>query len=53
MQGGRGGLVEASSKMDIHEFRVFMTMLTIVLPEDNDFAEYELRTKDIIRLFSL
>lgn len=53
MQGGRGGLVEASSKMDIHEFRVFMTMLTLVLPEDNDFAEYELRTKDIIRLFSL
>lgn len=53
MQGGKNGLVEASSKMDIHELRVFMTMLTMVLPEDQDFAEYELKTKDIIKLFSL
>lgn len=39
--------------MDIHELRVFMTMLTMVLPDDQDFAEYELRTKDIIKLFAL
>ena len=45
--------MEASSKMDIHEFRVFMTMLTMVLPEDEDFTEYEIKTKDIIKLFSL
>jgi plasmid replication initiation protein len=53
MQGGKRGLVEATSKMDIQEFRVFMTMLTLVLPEDVDFVEYEIRTTDIIRLFSL
>ncbi|HEV7347380.1 replication initiation protein [Telluribacter sp.] len=53
MQGGKRGLVEATSKMDIHEFRVFMTMLTMVLPEDHDFVEYEIRTQDILKLFSL
>jgi plasmid replication initiation protein len=53
MQGGNRGLVEATSKMDIHEFRVFMTMLTMVLPEDKDFEEYEIRTQDILKLFSL
>ncbi|MBU1822034.1 MAG: replication initiation protein [Bacteroidetes bacterium] len=53
MQGGNRGLVEATSKMDIHEFRVFMTMLTMVLPEDKDFEEYEIRTQDIIKMFSL
>lgn len=53
MQGGNRGLVEATSKMDIHEFRVFMTMLTMVLPEDKDFVEYEIKTHDIIKLFSL
>ncbi|TDB59529.1 replication initiation protein [Arundinibacter roseus] len=53
MQGGNRGLVEATSRMDIHEFRVFMTMLTMVLPEDKDFEEYEIRTQDVIKLFSL
>jgi plasmid replication initiation protein len=53
MQGGKAGLVEATSKMDIHEFRVFTTMLTMVLPDDEDFVEYEIRTQDIIKLFSL
>ena len=53
MQGGKTGLVEATSKMDIHEFRVFMAMLTMVLPDDDDFIEYELRTQDIIKLYSL
>lgn len=53
MQGGKTGLVEATSKMDIHEFRVFMALLTMVLPDDDDFIEYELRTQDIIRLYSL
>lgn len=53
MQGGKTGLVEATSKMDIHEFRVFMTMLTMVLPDDEDFVEYEIRTQDIIKLYSL
>jgi plasmid replication initiation protein len=53
MQGGKTGLVEATSKMDINEFRVFMTMLTMVLPDDEDFIEYEIRTQDIIKLYSL
>lgn len=53
IQGGKSGLVEATSKMDIHEFRVFATMLTMVLPEDEDFTTYELRVQDIIKLFSL
>ena len=53
MQGGKAGLVEATSKMDINEFRVFMTMLTMVLPDDEDFIEYEIRTQDVIKLYSL
>ncbi|WP_028523278.1 replication initiation protein [Runella limosa] len=53
IQGGKSGLVEATSKMDIHEFRVFATMLTMVLPDDEDFTTYELRVQDIIKLFSL
>ncbi|MDH4461933.1 MAG: replication initiation protein [Flectobacillus sp.] len=53
MQGGKTGLVETTSKMDINEFRVFMTMLTMVLPDDEDFIEYEIRTQDIIKLYSL
>lgn len=53
IQGGKSGLVEATSKMDIHEFRVFATMLTMVLPEDEDFTTYELRVQDIIKLFAL
>ena len=53
MQGGKTGLVEATSKMDIHEFRVFMALLTMVLPDDDDFIEYELRTQDILKLYSL
>lgn len=39
--------------MDIHEFRVFMALLTMVLPDDDDFIEYELRTQDILKLYSL
>lgn len=53
IQAGKAGLVEATSKMDIHEFRVFATMLTMVLPEDEDFCEYEIRVQDIMKLFSL
>lgn len=53
LQGGKEGLVEATSKMDIQEFRVFATMLTMVLPDDEDFTEYEIRVQDIIKLFGL
>lgn len=53
MQGGKGGLVEATSKMEINEFRVFATALTMILPNDEDFTEYEIRIPDIIKLFDL
>ncbi|OIN55596.1 replication initiation protein [Arsenicibacter rosenii] len=53
IQGGKHGLVEASYKMDIMEFRIFATMLTMVLPEDQDFTEYVISVTDIIRLFNL
>lgn len=53
MQGGKTGLVEATSKMDISEFRVFATALTMILPDDEDFTEYEIRVNDIIKLFDL
>lgn len=53
IQGGKHGLVEASYKMDIMEFRIFATMLTMVLPDDQDFTEYVISVTDIIRLFNL
>jgi plasmid replication initiation protein len=53
LQGGKGGLVEATSKMDISEFRVFATALTMILPDDEEFTEYEIRIPDIIKLFDL
>ena len=53
LQGGKTGLVEATSKMDVSEFRVFATALTMILPEDEDFLEYELKIGDVIKLFGL
>ncbi len=53
LQAGKTGLVEATSKMDVSEFRVFATALTMILPEDEDFLEYELKISDVIKLFGL
>ena len=53
MKAGRNGIVEATYRMDVVEFRVFFTMLTMISPDDVTFCEYELRVADIIRLFSL
>lgn len=53
IQGGKAGLVEATTKMDISEFRLFATVLTMILPDDEDFTEYEIRIPDIIKLFDL
>jgi plasmid replication initiation protein len=53
IQGGKAGLVEATSKMDISEFRLFATTLTMIFPDDEDFTEYEIRIPDIIKLFDL
>lgn len=53
MKAGRNGIVEATYRMDIVEFRVFFTMLTMISPDDVIFCEYELKVADIIRLFNL
>ncbi|CAN5397302.1 hypothetical protein BH09BAC4_BH09BAC4_19290 [soil metagenome] len=53
MKAGKNGIVEATYRMDVVEFRVFFTMLTMISPDDLTFCEYELRVADIIRLFSL
>lgn len=53
MKAGRNGIVEATYRMDVAEFRVFFTMLTMISPDDVTFCEYELRVADIIRLFGL
>ena len=53
MKAGRNGIVEATYRMDVVEFRVFFTMLTMISPDDVTFCEYELRVADIIRLFGL
>jgi plasmid replication initiation protein len=53
MKAGRNGIVEATYRMDVVEFRVFFTMLTMISPDDVVFCEYELRVADIIRLFGL
>ncbi len=53
LQGGRTGLVEATSKMDVSEFRVFATALTMILPDDEDFLEYEIKINDILKMFDL
>lgn len=53
MKAGRNGIIEATYRMDIVEFRVFLTMLTMIRPDDMVFCEYELRVADIIRIFGL
>lgn len=53
IKAGRNGMVEASYRMDLSEFRVFATMLTMIDPRDEGFCEYEIRVADIIRTFNL
>lgn len=53
LKGGKGGLVEATSKMDIYEFRVFGTMLTMIRKEDDDFCDYVITVSDVIKLFAI
>ena len=53
LQAGKRGLVEAIFKFDVHELRVFMTMLAMVKPEDEVFHLYKVRVSDIIKLFQL
>lgn len=53
LQAGKRGLVEAIFKFDVHELRVFMTMLAMIRPEDEEFELYKVRVADIIKLFNL
>lgn len=53
MKAGRNGIVEATYRMDVTEFRVFATMLTMINPGDPAFCEYEIRVADIIRVFNM
>lgn len=46
-------LVEARYKFDIWEMRVFVKMLTLIRPEDQDFAQYRINSTEIIHDFGL
>eukprot|EP01136_Pigoraptor_vietnamica_P014692 Opistho-1_new@57111 len=46
-------LVEGKYRFDIWEMRVFTKMLTLILPNDEDFKEYRIYLKDVIEDFNL
>lgn len=46
-------LVEARYKFDIWEMRVFVKMLTLIRPDDHDFAQYRINSTEIIHDFGL
>lgn len=46
-------LVEARYKFDIWEMRVFVKMISLIKPEDKDFAQYTISVNDIIQDFGL
>lgn len=46
-------LVEARYKFDIWEMRVFVKMISLIRPEDKDFAQYTISVNDIIQDFGL
>lgn len=46
-------LVEARYKFDIWEMRVFVKMLTLIRPDDQDFAQYRINSTEIIHDFGL
>jgi plasmid replication initiation protein len=46
-------LVEARYKFDIWEMRVFVKMLTLIRPDDHDFAQYRISSTEIIHDFGL
>jgi plasmid replication initiation protein len=46
-------LVEARYKFDIWEMRVFVKMISLIKPEDRDFAKYKISVHDIIQDFQL
>jgi plasmid replication initiation protein len=46
-------LVEARYKFDIWEMRVFVKMISLIKPDDRDFAQYKISVHDIIQDFQL
>ncbi len=50
ISGGRSGLVEATTKMNIHQFRIYLAALTLIKPQGKDFQEVFIRIIDLIEL---
>lgn len=50
ISGGRSGLVEATTKMNIHQFRIYLVALTLIKSQDKDFQEVFIRIIDLIEL---
>lgn len=46
-------LVEGRYRFDIWETRVFTKMLTMIKPDDEDFKEYRIYLKDVVKDFGL
>jgi plasmid replication initiation protein len=46
-------LVEGKYRFDIWEMRVFTKMLTMILPNDEDFKEYRIYLREVIEDFNL
>lgn len=53
LRAGKFGLLEAISKFDLHEFRLFGTMLTMIQPTDSEFSSTVINVGDVVKLFAL
>ncbi|MCK8495167.1 replication initiation protein [Spirosoma sp. RP8] len=53
LKAGKFGLLEAISKFDLHEFRLFGTMLTMIQPTDSEFSSTIINVGDVVKLFAL
>ncbi|RAJ93010.1 plasmid replication initiation protein [Larkinella arboricola] len=53
LRAGKYGLLEAISKFDLHEFRLFGTMLTMIQPTDSEFSSTVINVGDVVKLFAL
>lgn len=53
LRAGKFGMIEAISKFDLHEFRLFGTMLTMIQPSDSEFSSTVINVGDVVKLFAL
>jgi len=53
LRAGKYGMIEAISKFDLHEFRLFGTMLTMIQPSDSEFTSTVINVGDVVKLFAL